>query len=113
MVLSQGGCKLSAGHLAYLMTVHGRPHPDCRGARHVLNDSRARVAIVSEELLPKIEAMARDEVPWLRHLVVVGSAPVPDEAHAFMDLVDRGSAVLEPYPSHRDAAAFWLYSSGS
>src|SRR5262245_60855956 len=33
--------------------------------RHVLNDSRARVAIVSEELLPKLDAIDRADVPTL------------------------------------------------
>src|SRR5262245_53638177 len=40
--------------------------------RHVLKDSRARVAIVSEELLPKIEAIDRADVPALRHVVAAG-----------------------------------------
>jgi benzoate-CoA ligase family protein len=73
--------------------------------RHVLNDSRARVAIVSEELLPKLEAIDRADVPSLRHIVVAG-APLDD-------LLARGSADLEAEPTSRDAPAFWLYSSGS
>ena len=73
--------------------------------RHVLNDSRARVAIVSEELLPKIEAIDRADVPSLRHIVTTG--PQMDT------LIARGSAALEAEPTSRDAPAFWLYSSGS
>src|SRR5215471_10804541 len=73
--------------------------------RHVLNDSRARVAIVSEELLPKIAAIDRADVPALRHVVVTGSA--------FDELLARGSADLAAEPTSRDAPAFWLYSSGS
>lgn len=73
--------------------------------RHVLNDSRARVAIVSEELLPKLHAIDRADVPALRHLVVVG--PELDA------LVERGAATLEAEATSRDAPAFWLYSSGS
>ena len=73
--------------------------------RHVLNDSRARVAIVSEELLPKLEAIDRRDAPALRHIVVVGAA--------FEELLARGSAELDPEPTSRDAPAFWLYSSGS
>src|SRR4051812_39661376 len=41
--------------------------------RYVLNDSRARVAIVSEALLPRIAALSRADVPALRHIVVVGA----------------------------------------
>jgi benzoate-CoA ligase family protein len=73
--------------------------------RHVLNDSRARVAIVSEELLPRIAAIDRADVAALRHIVVAGAA--------FDALLERGSSTLEPEPTSRDAAAFWLYSSGS
>jgi benzoate-CoA ligase len=73
--------------------------------RHVLNDARARVAIVSEELLPRIAAIDRAEVPALRHIVVAGR-----DTDALMA---RGSAALEAEPTSRDAPAFWLYSSGS
>jgi benzoate-CoA ligase len=73
--------------------------------RHVLNDSRARVAIVSEELLPKLEAIDRRDVAALRHIVAVGAG--------LEALLARGSAELDPEPTSRDAPAFWLYSSGS
>ena len=73
--------------------------------RHVLADSRARVAIVSEELLPKIAAIDRADVPALRHVIVAGR-----ELDA---LSARGAAALDPEPTSRDAPAFWLYSSGS
>lgn len=93
--------------------------------RHVLNDSRARVAVVSEELLPQIAQIPRSDVPGLRHLVVVGpdfaaSRPrqgwpgdAPADVLSFADLVDRGSPELDADPTSRDAPAFWLYSSGS
>jgi benzoate-CoA ligase len=73
--------------------------------RHVLDDSRARVAIVSEELRSKITAIDRAAVPALRHLVVAG--PELD------GLMARGSATLDAEATSRDAPAFWLYSSGS
>ena len=73
--------------------------------RHVLNDSRARVAVVSEALLPKLDAVDRADVPALRHVVVTG-AP-------FDALLARGSADLQAEPTSADAPAFWLYSSGS
>jgi benzoate-CoA ligase len=104
--------------------------------RHVLNDSRARVAVVSEELLPQIARIPRSEVPGLRHIVVVPPSPLrgfpPSPADAgfggtggeagcvppagvvgFADLIDRGSPELDADPTSRDAPAFWLYSSGS
>ena len=73
--------------------------------RYVLNDSRARVAIVSEELLPKIAAIDRADVPALTHIVVAG--------RGFDELLGRGSPNLDAEPTSRDAPAFWLYSSGS
>jgi benzoate-CoA ligase len=82
--------------------------------RYVLRDSRARVLVVSEELLPEIAAIARIEIPALRHIIVAGRA---EQAGAdritFSDLLARGSATLDPEPTSRDAPAFWLYSSGS
>jgi benzoate-CoA ligase len=78
--------------------------------RHLLYDSRARVLVVSEELLPEVEKISRHELPALRHVVVVGRAR--GDA-AFDQLLDEGSPSLEPEPVSRDAPAFWLYSSGS
>src|SRR3954471_4549521 len=73
--------------------------------RHVLNDSRARVVVVSDELRPTLEAIDRSDVPALRHVVVTGPA--------FDTLLARGSSELDAEPTSRDAPAFWLYSSGS
>jgi benzoate-CoA ligase len=81
--------------------------------RHVLNDSRARVLIVSAELLPKIDEIPSAELRFLRHVVVVGHAERRDGRIAFDDLLARGSAALDAEPTSRDAPAFWLYSSGS
>jgi benzoate-CoA ligase family protein len=81
--------------------------------RYVLNDSRARVAVVSEALLPQIEGLTRADVPALRHIVVVGRTPSSSAHRSFANLIDRGSAVLDADPTHRDSPAFWLYSSGS
>jgi benzoate-CoA ligase family protein len=82
--------------------------------RYVLRDSRARVLVVSEELLPQIEAIARIEIPALRHIIVAGhSEPAGADRVTFSDLLARGAATLEPEPTSRDAPAFWLYSSGS
>src|SRR3981081_2003274 len=43
-----------------------------QGSRYMLNESRATVAIVSEPLLPQLAAIPRDELPFLRHLVIDG-----------------------------------------
>src|SRR6266851_949890 len=78
---------------------------------YILNDSRARVVVVSEALLPQFSAIPRDRLRYLRDIVVVGSAS--DGTHAFTDLLAKGDPELEAEPTSRDDAAFWLYSSGS
>jgi benzoate-CoA ligase family protein len=78
---------------------------------YMLNDSRARVAIVSEPLLRQIQATPREQLRYLREIVVVGQAPAG--THAFADLTDKASPELEAEPTTPDDAAFWLYSSGS
>src|SRR6202521_2375884 len=42
--------------------------------QYMLNDSRARVAIVNEALLPQLAAIPRNELPHLQHVVVDGAA---------------------------------------
>lgn len=78
---------------------------------YLLNDSRARVVVVSEPLLPHLQAVPRERLPFLQEIVVVGVAP--DGTHSFAELLDQGSPELEAVPTSRDDAAFWLYSSGS
>jgi benzoate-CoA ligase family protein len=78
---------------------------------YILNDSRARVVIVSEALLPQLLAIPRERLRYLREIVVVGEAP--DGTHAFNDLLANGSPQLAAERTNRDDAAFWLYSSGS
>ncbi len=78
---------------------------------YLLNDSRARVLVVSQALLPQLQAIPRERLPFLEAVVVVGAAP--EGARAFADLLDQGSPSLEAAPTSRDDVAFWLYSSGS
>jgi len=78
---------------------------------YLLNDCRARVAIVHEELLPQIHRIPADRLRYLQHIIVVGSAP--GGMHSFFHLLHEKSPHLEPAPTHKDDAAFWLYSSGS
>jgi len=69
---------------------------------HVIRDSRAAVAIVSPELAPSIAAMAAQERRGLRHVIT-----------AIDELLASGQTTLDADDTHRDAPAFWLYSSGS
>jgi benzoate-CoA ligase family protein len=75
--------------------------------RYVLNDSAARVAIVSEALLPAIAAIPRSHLPALRDIIVAGGAGT------FDSLLANAAPDLEAATTRHDAPAFWLYSSGS
>ncbi len=79
--------------------------------QHALNDSGARLLVISEALLKEFLAIDRREVPHLEHVVVVGQPP--DGCLSFDALLAEASPVLDAERTHRDAMAFWLYSSGS
>jgi benzoate-CoA ligase len=85
--------------------------------QYVLNDTRARVLVVSSALLPAVQEIPSSSVPWLRHIVVDGSS-VSDghracEITTFDAALEQGAPVFDTAPTHKDDAAFWLYSSGS
>jgi benzoate-CoA ligase family protein len=78
---------------------------------YLLNDSRARVLVVSEDLLPVVERIPREQLPYLREIVVVGES-TPGQVN-LARLMAEASPQLDAEPSSRDDVAFWLYSSGS
>ena len=80
---------------------------------YVLNDSGARVLIVSQALLPQVQAIPRDRVRRLNEIVVSGDETRASGGRSFAQLLTRGSSRLEVEPTSSDAPAFWLYSSGS
>src|SRR5437868_6209032 len=79
--------------------------------RYMLNDSRATIAVVSGALLPQLTAIARDELPYLKHLVVDGAAASADQIG--LERLLSASPQLEVEQTSKDDAAFWLYSSGT
>lgn len=79
---------------------------------YVLRDSRASVLVVSAELLPQIERVPADALARLRHVIVAGGAAEKGFG-TFSELLASGSLELTAEATSRDAAAFWLYSSGS
>ncbi len=79
--------------------------------KYMLNNSRARVAIVSDSLLPLVQAIPRSELRYLETLIVVGEAT--EATVSFADLTRESSPELQPAATSKDDAAFWLYSSGS
>jgi 4-hydroxybenzoate-CoA ligase len=77
---------------------------------YYLNDSRARVLVVSEELLPIINQIKGDLL-YLRDLIVISEkdgARIP-----FRQKYKRSPSTIKPAATTVDDAAFWLYSSGS
>jgi benzoate-CoA ligase len=83
-----------------------------RGADYLyfLNDSRARVAVISAPLLAEAGPVL-GQARFLKHVLVAGGSPGP--YLSYEDQVARASATLEAAPTSRDDTAFWLYSSGS
>ncbi|HEV2985591.1 MAG TPA: AMP-binding protein, partial [Vicinamibacterales bacterium] len=67
---------------------------------YVIRDSRARVIVVSPELLPQIERVPAEARRAMGQIVV-------------SPFQESDSPDLEAEPTSRDAPAFWLYSSGS
>jgi benzoate-CoA ligase family protein len=78
---------------------------------YLLNDARARVVLVSEALLPQLQSIEPKRLKYLREVVVVGGN---DRQHPCLsELMGAASPELEAEVTHKDDAAFWLYSSGS
>ena len=69
---------------------------------HVIQDSRAAAIVVGPELLPSIDAIPAGQRRGLRHIV-----------SSIDSLLKSGSPMLDADATHRNAPAFWLYSSGS
>lgn len=79
---------------------------------YLLNNSRARVTIVSEALFPLLQAVVRANLRYLENIVVVTDRP-PQGTIGFGELIERSAPELVAEPLHKDDACFWLYSSGS
>ena len=84
--------------------------------RFMLEDSRARLLVVSEELLPKF-ARAIAASKTLAHVIVSGNVIVSgDDAQdhqRFDDLLAAAKTDAVTAPTTRDDMCFWLYTSGS
>ena len=79
--------------------------------QYLLNNSRARVAVVGESLLPLLEAIPRGQLRYLETILVQGEAPAG--TLGLEDLMRGSSHELQAATTSKDDAAFWLYSSGS
>lgn len=98
---------IKIGAVAVPINTLSKPHE----LEYILNDSRARVAFVSDLLLPQIQSIPPQQLPYLRDIVVVGE-PHPSLPN-LRDLMESASPELDAEPTTKDDVAFWLYSSGS
>lgn len=87
---------------------------------YILNDCRARVALVSEPLLQHLQAIPKEKLRYLREVVV--SEVEQDRQsqdsrsqihHSLQSLMASASPELQAAHTSKDEPAFWLYSSGS
>ncbi len=80
--------------------------------QYMLNNSRARVAIVSDSLVASLDAIPRQQLPYLETIMVVGGAARTGTL-SFEKIAQKSSSALKAELTGKDDAAFWLYSSGS
>ena len=91
---------------------------------YMLNDCRARVALVSEPLLPHLQSIPKEKLHYLQEIVVsavdlIGKAKQdfpsrPSHTHhSLHNLMASASPELQAAHTSKDEPAFWLYSSGS
>jgi benzoate-CoA ligase family protein len=94
---------------------------------YILNDCRARIAIVSEPLLSQLQSIPKEKLRYLREIIVsevkqnYPSSQAqhsqihhsPQDYRSLNNLMAAVSPQLEAAPTSKDEPAFWLYSSGS
>jgi benzoate-CoA ligase family protein len=96
---------------------------------YMLNDCRARVALVSAPLLPHLQSIPKERLRYLQEIVVsevkeenaLGNAKnevssrtqYSDAHHLLQNLMPSSSPDLQAALTSKDEPAFWLYSSGS
>jgi benzoate-CoA ligase family protein len=78
---------------------------------YLLNDTRARIAVVSETMLPQWQQIPREQLRYLETTVLIGE-PASGFSN-FRELIAAASPELDAAPTSKDDPAFWLYSSGS
>jgi benzoate-CoA ligase family protein len=79
---------------------------------YMLNNSRARVVIVSDSLFSLLPSLRAGTLHSVEKIVVVGNADGTG-AQSFDSWIRDSSTDLEAARTSKDDAAFWLYSSGS
>lgn len=81
---------------------------------YMLDDSRATVLIVHETLLPRIEGILAER-PFLKHVVVIGSADASTriQAIAYDDWIRGETKERDAAPTHQDDLCTLNYTSGT
>src|ERR1700734_3339274 len=59
--------------------------------QYILNNSRARVAVVTESLYPKSQPIRSEQLRYLQHVIVAGATPTAGTL-SFADLVQQNSS---------------------
>jgi benzoate-CoA ligase family protein len=77
---------------------------------YMLNDSRAKVAVVNEPIADALRE-ARRKTGYPQHLVVIGEAAAGESTYA--EITGTASDQLSPADTTSDDMCFWLYSSGT
>jgi benzoate-CoA ligase len=77
---------------------------------YLLQDSRARIAVINDSVLPEFEAIW-NRSPYLKAVLVVGKPK--GRALSFEVFTSKASTRLEPEPTSKDDVAWWGYTSGS
>jgi benzoate-CoA ligase family protein len=79
---------------------------------YILNDSRARVLIVHESLLPSIEEI-RARQTYLEHVIVISSSANRKGVLSYTDWISGYSTQLKAAYTHREDFCMLNYSSGT
>jgi acyl-coenzyme A synthetase/AMP-(fatty) acid ligase len=96
---------LKVGAVAVGLNTLLKPHE----YEYMLRDSRARVLIVHEALLPSIEPV-RENLPFLEHIIVIGRR---EGYRSYADWLSGQPTQLAAAPTHRDDLCSLNYSSGT
>lgn len=100
---------IKIGAVAVPVNTQAKPHD----YHYILNDCGARIALVSESLLPQLQTIPKENLRHLRQIIPVGDANLSNEHPRLCDLMNAASPDLTAATTTKDDPAFWLYSSGS